>query len=124
MWRKYILLLVLMFSSAVQAVEFPFTVQRFNTLQQEGKSILVFIHADWCPTCKKQELILGELLPRDEFKPVTVLKVDFDTQKDVVNGFGVQYQSTLIAFHGRDEKGRVTASTDRNEIAALIQRGL
>ncbi len=124
MWSKYFLFLTLLISTAAQAVELPFTTERFHTLQQEGKPVLVFIHADWCPTCKKQENILGELLPRDEFKPITMLKVDFDTQKEVVNGFGVKYQSTLIVFRGRDEKGRVTASTDRGEIAALIRRGL
>ncbi len=124
MWSKCFLFLTLLISAAAQAVELPFTTERFHTLQQEGKPVLVFIHADWCPTCKKQEIILGEMLPRDEFKPITMLKVDFDTQKEVVNGFGVKYQSTLIVFRGLDEKGRVTASTDRGEIAALIRRGL
>jgi thioredoxin 1 len=126
MLRKLFLLLTLLLSAAAQAAEFPYTTQRFNTLQQQGKPILVFIHADWCPTCKKQEIILGDLFRQhvDEFAPLTLLKVDFDTQQGVVNGFGVKYQSTLIVFRDGSEKGRVTASTDRKEIATLLRRVL
>lgn len=124
MWRRLYIFVVLLASAAAQAAEFPFTEQRFNALQQQGKPVLVFIHADWCPTCKKQEIILGEYLPIKEFQPLTVLKVDFDTQKDVVKGFAVEYQSTLIVFRDGSEKGRLTASTDRKEIAALLRRVL
>ncbi len=124
MWRKIFVFFFLIITSAVQAEEFPFTQQRFSELQQQDRPILVFIHADWCPTCKKQGIILNELFERDEFKPLTVLKVDFDSQKPVVNSFGAKYQSTLIIFRGNREKGRVTASTDRKEIAALLRRVL
>ncbi len=125
MLRKIFLLIALMASTAVHAaVEFPYTQQRFDALQQQGKPILVFIHAVWCPTCKKQEIILSEILPRDEFKSLTVLKVDYDTQMNVVRGFGVQYQSTLIVFRDSNERGRSTASTDRSEIASLLRRVL
>ena len=124
MLRNIFLLLAIMASTAARAVEFPYTQQRFDTLQQQGEPILVFIHAVWCPTCKKQEIILGELLPRKEFEKLTVLKVDFDKQMEVVRGFGVKYQSTLIVFRNGKEKGRSTASTDRNEIVALLRRSL
>lgn len=125
MWRKLLLLPLLLLATAVQAaVELPFTQQRFAALQAEGKPTVVFIHAVWCPTCKKQEIILSELLPRDEFKPLTVLKVDFDKQKNVVNDFGVKYQSTFIVFRDGNEQGRSTASTDRGEIASLLRRAL
>ena len=37
---------------AASAVGVPFDQARFDALQQQGKPALVWIHADWCPTCK------------------------------------------------------------------------
>ena len=48
------------------------------------------------------------------------MKVDFDTQKDVVRSVKAQSQSTLIAFKGDKETGRSAGSTDPAQIEALI----
>jgi thioredoxin 1 len=50
--------------------------------------------------------------------------VDFDSQKDVVNFFGAQMQSTLIAFKGEHETGRSVGDTERSSIAALLNKTL
>src|SRR5215472_10713376 len=70
----------------------------FDAAQKAGKPILVAIHASWCPTCKAQKPILSELMAEPKFKDLIYFVVDFDTQKDAVNSFGAQMQSTLIAF--------------------------
>ena len=48
----------------------------------------------------------------------------FDSQKDAVNFFGAQMQSTLIAFKGEHETGRSVGDTDRSSIAALLNKTL
>ena len=102
----------------------PYTQAKLDALNQSGQPVLVAIHADWCSTCKTQEKILQELLPQPEFKRIKMLRVDFDRQKDVVNSFGVQYQSTLIAFKNGREVGRSTADQSQARIAELLRQSL
>jgi thioredoxin-like negative regulator of GroEL len=102
----------------------PFTQARLDALNQAGQPVLVVIHADWCSTCKTQERVLQELLPQPEFKRVKMLRVDFDQQRDVVQSFGVQYQSTLIAFKNGREVGRMTAEMSPVKIAELLRLSL
>jgi thioredoxin len=102
----------------------PFTQAKLDALNHSGQPVLVAIHADWCSTCKTQERILQELLPQPEFERVKMLRVDFDRQKDVVRSFGVQYQSTLIAFKNGHEVGRSTADMSPVRIAELLRRSL
>lgn len=96
----------------------------FDVLQKQGKPTLVMIHADWCPTCKAQEPILGELLKTPELQAITALRVDFDQQKAAVKAFKVQYQSTLIVFKDGKEVGRSTGDTKKDSIAALLKKAL
>src|SRR6516165_2781001 len=95
----------------------PFTQDDFAAAQKAGKPIFVAIHATWCPTCKAQKPILSELMAEPKFKNLIYFVVDFDSQKDAVNFFGAQMQSTLIAFKGEHETGRSVGDTDRSSIA-------
>jgi thiol-disulfide isomerase/thioredoxin len=117
-------LLAVLFPLFAYAVGEPYTQDKLDALNKSGKPALVFIHADWCPTCRAQDKVLEKLLPTAEFKPITTLKVDYDTQQDVVKAFGVRYQSTLIVFKGGKEVARVTGETDSGKIAALLRKAL
>ncbi len=102
----------------------PFSQTRLDALNRSGQPVLVAIHADWCSTCKTQERILQELLPQTEFKRITMLRMDFDQQKEAVRTFGVQYQSTLIVFKDGREVGRSTADQSTAHIAELLRLSL
>jgi thioredoxin len=102
----------------------PFSQTRLDALNRSGQPVLVAIHADWCSTCKTQEKILQELLPQPEFKRITMLRMDFDRQKEAVRSFGVRYQSTLIVFRDGREVGRSTADQSPVRIAELLRRSL
>jgi thioredoxin 1 len=101
-----------------------FTPDAFAAAQKAGRPIFVAIHATWCPTCKAQKPILSELMAEPKFKNLVYFVVDFDSQKDAVNFFGAQMQSTLIAFKGEHETGRSVGDTDRASIAALLNKTL
>lgn len=122
--RNLLALLAMLFPLLAHAVGEPYTQEKLDALNKAGKPALVFIYADWCPTCKAQDKLLGELLPTDEFKGITTLRVNFDAQKPVVRAFGVKYQSTLIIFKGGKEVSRTTAETDRERIAELLRKAL
>jgi len=122
--KRLITLLAILFPLFAQAVGEPYTQEKMDVQNKDGKPTLLFVYADWCPTCKAQEKILNELLPTAEFKGLTTLKVNFDEQKTVLRAFGVKYQSTFILFKGGKEVVRVTAETDRERIAEWLRQVL
>ncbi len=120
-----VLLLGALFQSALAlAAGQPFTQAQFDALTQEGKPVIVHVHATWCPTCKVQDPILSELMKSPEFGNVTLLEVDFDKQKDILKEFNVSMQSTLIAFKGGKEQARSTGDTKQPSIEVLSRKVL
>jgi thioredoxin 1 len=109
---------------ALAASPQPFDAKLFADAQKTGKPILIAIHATWCPTCKAQAPILGELTTDPKFKNLVYLIIDFDSQKDLVKRFGARMQSTLIAFKGDKEEGRSVGDTNPKSIAALLNKTL
>ncbi|ATQ67273.1 MULTISPECIES: thioredoxin family protein [Methylosinus] len=97
-----------------------YTAKAFDAAQAAGKPILVEVHAPWCPTCKAQEAVLEKLEAQPKFASLQVFRVDFDSQKDALTRFRAGRQSTLIAYHGKEEKARSTGETREEQIAALL----
>ena len=128
--RRSILVLATLATSAVllspalAASPKPFDAQAFAEARKAGLPILVAVHASWCPTCKAQKPILGQLTDDPKFKSLAFFVVDFDSQKDLVKQFGVRMQSTLIAFKGDKEADRSVGDTNRATIAALLDKAL
>ena len=103
--------------SVAQALTFePFTEARFQSLQAANKPILVDINAKWCSTCKAQELVLNSYQRQHPDSGITVLKVDFDSQKPWVTYFKAPRQSTFVSFKGAEQVGFSVAETRSGEI--------
>jgi len=111
-------------SMAFAASKASFTQASFDAANKAGKPILVEVTAPWCPTCKAQAPILGELSGQPRFKDLQVFKVDFDSQKDALKSLKVQMQSTLIVFKAGKEVGRSTGDTKKDSIDALLSKAL
>ena len=111
-------------SLAVLAGEMPFNQKTFDDLRAAGSPVVVDVHAPWCPVCKKQDGIVNALLEEKQFKDLTVLIVDFDTEKDVMKSFNINYRSTFVVFKGPNEVGRSTGDTQQDSIAALFLKAL
>ncbi len=113
-------LLALVPLAPAKAAEAEFTMKAFEAAQKDGKRILVDVWAVWCPTCKAQQPILKSLLEAPENKDLVFLRVNFDTQLDVLKYFKVQQQSTLIMFKGTREVARTVGDTTPAGIAKLV----
>jgi thioredoxin 1 len=124
MSRSIVLFVLLLLSPFVSAVEYNFSESEFDRLAQSDTPVLVHVHAEWCGTCNRQTSLLSELLGRQEFRPFTLLRVNYDKQKNVVERFGVQYQSTLIVFRKGAEVARSTAIVNERETAMLLRMAL
>ncbi len=110
----------LLLSSPLARAGQPFDAAAFQSAQAADKAILVDVTASWCPTCKQQRPIVEQI--GREKPDLVVYEVDFDTAKDILKRFHVQYQSTLIVFHGAKEVARSTGDTDPSAIRALIAK--
>jgi thioredoxin 1 len=122
-FRNFFLLFIFTISSAF-AIGDAFDQTRFDQLLKEGKPILVAIHADWCTTCRAQEIFLKDLLKTPPYNNLQVLRVDFDRQKEAMHTFNVQMRSTLVVFKNGKEVGRSTADTDKDSVALMLRKAL
>ena len=116
--------LVKALTSATGANIAPYTQAAFDKAQAEGDTIIVAIHAGWCPTCAAQKPILERIAAEGSKEHLRVLLVDFDKQKDVVRKLGATMQSTLVVFHGKQEMVRTVGDTDADSIRMTIRRSL
>lgn len=98
-------------SASAQEKE-TFTPERFAALQKQGALVLLDVHADWCPTCAKQQKILAEYREQYPGVPLHILQIDFDSQKQHVRQFKAPRQSTLILYRGPERIWFSVAETD------------
>lgn len=101
-----------------------FTDQAFEAAQAAGRSIILDVTAPWCPICRAQKPHLDAALADPRLAGALLLEVDFDSQKSALQRFGVRQQSTLIAFKGRQERGRATGITDGAAIRDLLLKAI
>jgi thiol-disulfide isomerase/thioredoxin len=118
--RKAVLIVAVIAMPSLAGAGQPFDAKAFQASQAAGKSILVDVTAPWCPTCKEQRPIVQEI--EKERPDLVVYEVDFDSAKDVLKQFRVQYQSTLIMFKGSKEVARSTGETDPAPLRALVAK--
>jgi thiol-disulfide isomerase/thioredoxin len=118
--RKAVLIVAVVAMPSLASAGQPFDAKAFQASQAAGKSILVDITAPWCPTCKQQRPIVQEI--EKERPDLVVYEVDFDSAKDVLKQFRVQYQSTLIVFKGSKEVARSTGETNPAPLRALVAK--
>jgi thioredoxin 1 len=114
---------VLAFANA-RAAEFePFSEARLAALQKEGKTVLVDVHADWCPTCKRQSPILSRLLDEVEFAEYGALLLDWDVQRAQARSLGAPRQSTLLVYRGGQRLGMSVAETNEDRLRQFLATG-
>ncbi len=109
---------------AAHAQAEPYSQHAFDSLLKNGSPALVEVHADWCPTCQQQRPIIQTLLKQEPYRRITVLEVDFDTQKDLLKTLHVSKQSTLIVYKNGKEVGRSMGDTSRSGIERLLEKAI
>lgn len=112
---------------AVPALAAPawttYSASSFNSAQVAGKTIIVDIYADWCPTCKAQKPILDELRGETQLKDAVFVKVNFDNEKAFLRAHRIPRQSTILVFKGKRETVRSIAETNRTKLRAVVLGG-
>ncbi len=96
----------------------------FAMAQGKGKTIVVDVYADWCPTCRAQAPILDELRSEKASANVQFVKVDFDDEKAFLRKHRIPRQSTVLVFKGEKEVARTIAETNRTRLRSAILKAL
>ena len=101
-----------------------YTDAAFAAAEKAGQPILIDSFATWCDICKRQKPILGRLMQEPKYKDYVVLRVNFDTQKEVLRKFKAPVQSTLIVYRGDQELGRSVGETQEEWVDDLLAKGV
>jgi thioredoxin 1 len=102
----------------------PFDQKTFDELAKTDEPVIISVRAPWCPICKVQVPVEDALMSTDAFKNVTLMTVDFDSQKPLLKEFNVSMQSTLIVYKGNKELGRSVGDKNKVSIEALMDRAI
>ncbi|HMS24879.1 MAG TPA: thioredoxin family protein [Acidimicrobiia bacterium] len=73
------------------------------TSASSGDRIILFFHADWCPTCRSIEKDINSNLS-DIPDGTRILKVDYDSEDDLKKKYGVRSQYTMVQVDNSGNK--------------------
>jgi thioredoxin 1 len=109
---------------AAQALEVkPYNAAALAAAEKAGQPVAVHFHADWCPTCKAQTMMLNKLKAEPGLD-ITVLVADYDNQGDLKKRFSVRGQSTLVVLKGSKEVTRLVGDTSAEGIRNALRAGV
>ena len=111
-------------AASAWAGEQPYDKAAFDKAVAEGKPVIVDFFADWCPTCKAQKPHVQSILGEAKMKDVTLFIADYDKEKDLKRALRVTQQATFVVFKAGKEVARSTGQTQREQLAALLNRAL
>ncbi len=100
----------------------PFSSEAFMQAQSMGKTIVVDVYKQGCPTCKAQQPALAKAA--EMYPEAVFFKVDFMKDKATVEKLGATMQSTLVVYKGDKETGRLTGETNESKILDLVKSGM
>ena len=123
-WIYCVFLTMALLSTQVFAAGQTYNQQVFENLISQGKTVVVHIHADWCGTCKAQDVQINAAMNTAEFRDVTFLEVDYDGQRKSVTFFKAKIQSTIIIFKNGKELDRSATEREAAELQAFLKKAL
>jgi thioredoxin 1 len=86
------------------------TYQQDSAKYADGKVVL-FFHAPWCPDCQRTQKNL-DADPASIPAGVTIVKVDFDSETDLRQKYGVTRQHTFVSVGADGAQQKVWSGTD------------
>lgn len=98
----------------------PYSDAAFAAAQAQGRPIVIDVHAPWCPICAAQQRVIAATTADPRYAKMIVFRIDYDSQKPLWKKFGAQKQSTLIAFKGKRETGRMAYDASPAKVNALL----
>lgn len=87
-----------------------------NLKKYSSTTRLLFFHAPWCPQCRELDAsITASSLPAN----TTILKVDYDTNQELRQKYGVTIQTTVVKIDSDGEKVDSYVAYDKPTFASV-----
>ena len=83
-----------------------------------GKKRVLFFYASWCPTCRPVDaeiLAMEETIPED----VVIFRVDYDTEEELKEKYGVTYQHTFVVV---DTEGEAVTKWNGGDLEMILEK--
>jgi thiol-disulfide isomerase/thioredoxin len=87
------------------------------TEQRAGHKVVLFFHAPWCPFCRAADVAFKEKASQIP-AGVTVLKIDYDSNKELRTKYGITYQHTFVQI---DNNGELVSKWNGGDVDNLIK---
>ena len=97
-----------------------YTPEGLHKRQKAGEAVSLSFYAKWCATCLMQEKVFHSF-KGDTSVPGTLLVVDYDQSRKVMQQLHVHAQSTLIVYKGHVERHRSGGLTDPLALKRALQ---
>lgn len=101
----------------------PYSAAALATAEKAGQPVALHFHADWCPTCRAQDKAL-QSLKTEKGLDITVLTVNYDTEKDLKRRFKINSQATFVVLKGEKESARLVGDTSALNIMTALKSAL
>ncbi len=112
------------FAVPARAFEFqPYDPAAVQRAIASGRPVVVLVAASWCLQCHAQTAILDGLKNDPAYKDVSVFRVDYDKQKDVVAKLHCP-RATLIAYKGGKEVKRMSWDTSQAAVVNVLKAAM
>jgi thioredoxin 1 len=101
----------------------PYSADALATAEKAGQPVALHFRADWCPTCRAQDKAL-QSLKTEKGLDITVLSVNYDTERDLKRRFKINTQSTFVVLKGEKESARLVGDTSSLNIMMALKSAL
>ena len=118
-----VILLFTAFGASAGGVK-PYEAGAFSDALAAGKTVLVHVHAEWCPVCRKQQPAIQSLSEDGALSDVVFLQVNFDKDRDFLTKYKVPSQSAIIVFKDGKEVARLNGVTDAGKIQSQVKAAI
>ncbi|MGL6173673.1 MAG: thioredoxin [Cellulosilyticaceae bacterium] len=92
--------------------------EEFNEIIKEGK-VLVDFFSTTCGPCKMLGFVLADLAK--EVEDVTIVKVDFDKNKEIIEKYEVASYPTIILFKDGEEVSRLKGLQQKPVLKKMLE---
>ena len=110
------------FSAFAGGKETNFSIEIFENVKAEGKTIVINSYNVSCTTCAKQTKILDQA--QKEFKEIIFFSYDQNKYGDIAKKLDIDFWTTIVIYKGNDEVARVVGQTDKKIIYSAIKKGI
>lgn len=107
---------------SILLLSFLISVASVLAFENSTEKTLVIFSAKWCKFCQMAKQDIEEDIQLSEaIKSYTIVDVDFDVDKDLVNGYNIKSIPAFVTFQGGKETGRLVGYKSKKHLLNFLK---